>query len=663
MKNRFTFFFAVFMVMSTANAQYGNISGKVIDSSTNTPLLDVTVVLQLNGISKLYDFTDDSGTFNIRHIVPADYKLILFLSGYAKLEMTNLHVVKDSSVNLTIKLTKLRSETREVVVIASAYNGLHQNRLGYKRTGADLQNSVSVKNGSTPSFLGSRSNQTGYFINGTKIIGQDPNSGKIRQSKLNTGSDSSGSEEYNTLVENPFIPSHKNLLSTFSIDVDRACYSNMRRYLAAGQLPPKYAVRTEEVLNYFNYNYPQPEDDKPFSITTEIGDCPWNHEHKLMLIGLQGKNIPLQNIPPMNLVFLVDVSGSMYAPNKLPLVKESLKLLVAQLRREDKITIVTYAGADAVALPPTSGADKNKIMEALNNLTAGGSTAGARGINRAYDEAVKNYNKDGNNRVILCTDGDFNVGVSSDAELQKLIEEKRKPGIFLSVLGFGMGNLKDNHMETLADKGNGNYAYIDKPEEAKKVMVHEIGGTLYTIAKDVKIQMEFNPIYVKEYRLIGYENRKLNNEDFENDAIDAGDLGSGHTVTALYEIVPNLDKTEQGVLEYDKSDITPSKLEGDEWLYVKLRYKLPQEDKSKLIMKKVSKDQLGKVTDNFYFASGTAEFVMMLHQSKYLGNADYASVKELISKHSDNDTFGYKKEFLDLIVKAEKLSSQSQANK
>ncbi len=302
-------------------------------------------------------------------------------------------------------------------------------------------------------------------------------------------------------------------------------------------------------------------------------------------------------------------------------------------------------------------------MEALNNLTAGGSTAGARGINRAYDEAVKNYNKDGNNRVILCTDGDFNVGVSSDAELQKLIEEKRKTGIFLSVLGFGMGNLKDNHMETLADKGNGNYAYIDKPEEAKKVMVHEIGGTLYTIAKDVKIQMEFNPIYVKEYRLIGYENRKLNNEDFENDAIDAGDLGSGHTVTALYEIVPNLDKTEQGVLEYDKSDITPSKLEGDEWLYVKLRYKLPQEDKSKLIVKKVSKDQLGKVTDNFYFASGTAEFVMMLHQSKYIGNGNFADTKKLISQYSANDAFGYKKEFLDLVTKAEKLSANVQANK
>ncbi len=499
----------------------------------------------------------------------------------------------------------------------------------------------------------------GYTGSGTNPANANGKKGKYNASK----DDRQGDESYNALIENPFIPTHKNLLSTFSIDVDRAGYSNMRRYINQNQLPPKDAVRTEEVLNYFNYDYPQPSDDKPFSISTELGNCPWNTDHKLLLIGLQGKNIPLENIPPMNLVFLVDVSGSMYYPNKLPLVKESLKLLVAQLRGQDMITIVTYAGADAVALPPTTGADKNKIMEALDNLTAGGSTAGAKGITRAYEEAKKNYNKDGNNRVILCTDGDFNVGVSSDSALQVLIGEERKTGIFLSVLGFGMGNLKDNHMETLADKGNGNYAYIDKPEEAKKVMVHEIGGTLYTIAKDVKIQLEFNPMYVKEYRLIGYENRKLKNEDFENDTIDAGDLGSGHTVTALYEIVPNLDKTEQGVLEYDKSDITPSKLEGDEWLYVKLRYKLPQEDKSMLIVKKVSKDLDGKVTGNFYFAAGAAEFVMLLHQSQYLGSGSYADTKKLIETNSGNDPFGYKKEFLELINIAEKLPVNEQVKK
>ncbi len=351
-------------------------------------------------------------------------------------------------------------------------------------------------------------------------------------------------EDYESFVENVFESPKSSPLSTFSIDVDNASYTNVRRFINNGQKVPKDAVRVEEMVNFFKYKYPQPLRDNPFSINTEYSDCPWNSNNKLVRIGLQGKNIESKNLPASNLVFLIDVSGSMSDENKLPLLKQSLKVLVNQLRKEDKVAIVVYAGAAGLVLPSTSGDQKNTIIDALEKLQSGGSTAGGAGIQLAYKTAEENFIKEGNNRVILATDGDFNVGASSDNDMQRMIEEKRKSGVFLTCLGYGMGNYKDSKLETLADKGNGNYAYIDNIQEANRFLGKEFKGSMFAIAKDVKIQIEFNPAHVKAYRLIGYENRKLRAEDFKNDAIDAGELGSGHTVTALYEIIPRNVKSE-----------------------------------------------------------------------------------------------------------------------
>ncbi|MEQ9415232.1 MAG: von Willebrand factor type A domain-containing protein, partial [Cyclobacteriaceae bacterium] len=394
-------------------------------------------------------------------------------------------------------------------------------------------------------------------------------------------------EEYDGINENIFQGALQNPLSTFSIDVDAASYSNIRRFINNGGRPPKDAVRIEEMINYFQYDYQQPKGSDPFSIYTEISNAPWNENHRLVHIGLQGKKIPTENLPASNLVFLIDVSGSMSSANKLPLLKASFKLLVNQLRAQDRVAIVVYAGAAGLVLPSTSGACREEIIEALDNLQAGGSTAGGAGIELAYKVAKENFKDNGNNRVIIATDGDFNVGSSSNASMERLIEEKRGDGIFLTALGYGMGNYKDSKMEILADKGNGNYAYIDNILEAQKVLVNEFGGTLFTIAKDVKLQVEFNPAKVQAYRLIGYENRVLRNEDFNNDKKDAGDLGSGHTVTALYEIIPvgvesefyKIDELKYQNL-VNNSFATTSK----ELLTVKFRYKDPSENESKLIV-------------------------------------------------------------------------------
>ena len=371
-------------------------------------------------------------------------------------------------------------------------------------------------------------------------------------------------------------------LSTFSIDVDTASYSNVRRFLNDGSLPPKDAVRIEELVNYFEYDYPQPVGDVPFSVNTEVAACPWNKQHKIVQIGLQGKKVSLDNVPPSNLVFLLDVSGSMNSPDKLPLLKQGLKTMVNQLSNKDRVAIVVYAGASGLALPSTLADDKQKINEALDNLEAGGSTNGGQGIRLAYQVAQDNFITNGNNRVILATDGDFNVGLTGDNELVSMIEQKRQSNIFLSVLGFGSGNLNDSMMEKLADKGNGNYAYIDSNEEARKALGNQVAGTLYTIAKDVKIQIEFNPAKVAGYRLIGYENRLLADKDFNDDKKDAGEIGAGHTVTALYEVVPAGQKVENpGVDDLRYSKVEPSDTNFNaELLTVKLRYKEPDGDQS-----------------------------------------------------------------------------------
>jgi Ca-activated chloride channel homolog len=463
-------------------------------------------------------------------------------------------------------------------------------------------------------------------------------------------------EGYDRIFENEYLEAAQNPLSTFSIDVDTASYSNIRRFLNNGQMPPEDAVRIEEMINYFSYKYPDPTGEHPFSITTEVANCPWYQGHQLALIGLQGKRLKTTEMAPSNLVFLIDVSGSMQDENKLPLLKQAFSMMTQQLRAEDKISIVVYAGAAGVILEPTTGDQKQTILNAIAQLEAGGSTAGGAGIQMAYELAKKNYIKDGNNRVILATDGDFNVGVSSDGELVRIVEEKRKEGIFLTVLGFGEGNYQDTKMEKLADKGNGNYYYIDTLKEAKKVLVQELGSTLFTIAKDVKIQIEFNPGKVKAYRLIGYENRILKKEDFNDDTKDAGELGTGHTVTALYEIVPADSKETFGKvddLKYQKTQVTSS----DDILTVKFRYKKPDEDTSRLIAQTVTaKDvQAGNPSENLAWASSVAEFGMLLRNSKFKGDATYQATLKRATAAKGEDPWGFRQEMIELIQKAENL--------
>ena len=474
--------------------------------------------------------------------------------------------------------------------------------------------------------------------------------------KLRAKEKNFNTEDYDNIVENQFLAVTQNPLSTFSIDVDEAAYSNVRRFLMNGSIPPAGAVRIEEMINYFDYMYPKPSKDEPFTVNTEISDCPWNPQHRLVHIGLQGKEIPVENLPSSNMVFLIDVSGSMGAPNKLPLVQASLNMLVDQLREKDKVAIVVYAGNAGLVLPSTNGTNKIKIKEAINQLSAGGSTAGGEGIQLAYKIARENFIKDGNNRIILATDGDFNVGVSSDDELVRLIEKERQSGVFLSVLGYGMGNYKDNKMQQLADKGNGNHSYIDNTNEAKKVLVSEFGSTLFTIAKDVKIQIEFNPTKVQAYRLIGYENRTLAAEDFNDDKKDAGELGSGHTVTALYEIIP------VGVKDSFMKAVDPLKyqangevaFDSDEIMTIKLRYKDPQGEESKLIRHPVidSHLPLANTSDNFRFSASVAEFGLLLRDSEYKQQSSFFQVVSLAKGAKGNDANGYRSEFIRLVESA-----------
>ncbi|WP_375515027.1 von Willebrand factor type A domain-containing protein [uncultured Nostoc sp.] len=475
--------------------------------------------------------------------------------------------------------------------------------------------------------------------------------------------DGINTENYNRIEDNPFHRVGNDPLSTFSIDVDTASYSNVRRFITQGELPPKDAVRIEELINYFTYNYPQPKGERPFSVTTEVAAAPWNPQHKLVQVGLQGKQHSSETLPPSNLVFLIDVSGSMDDPNKLPLVQQSLKLLVNKLRPEDRVSLVVYAGNAGLVLPATPGSQKAKILAGIDRLEAGGSTAGGQGIELAYKIAKQSFLKSGNNRVILATDGDFNVGVSSDADLTRLIEQKRDQGIFLTVLGFGTGNYKDGKMEQLADKGNGNYAYIDTLLEAKKVLVNDLRATLFTIAKDVKIQVEFNPAKVQAYRLIGYENRLLQNQDFNDDKKDAGDIGAGHSVTALYEIIPTGTKSdvklpEVDPLRYQRSAETALDAASNELMLLKLRYKLPQDSTSQLITQTIQDDDLKTdqiPSTNLRFAAAVATFGMVLRDSEYKGNANYDLVMKLATQGKGEDQEGYRGEFIRLVEQSRGL--------
>lgn len=461
-------------------------------------------------------------------------------------------------------------------------------------------------------------------------------------------------ESYSQTVENKFVLVQTEALSTFSVDVDVASYTNMRRFINQGQLPPADAIRTEELVNYFSYNYPNPKGDDPVRIMTEVGTCPWNNQHRLVKIGVKAREIPSDNLPASNFVFLIDVSGSMWGATRLELVKSSLKLLVNNLRKQDRVAIVVYAGAAGQVLQSTSGSDKQKIKESLDKLTAGGSTAGGAGIRLAYKIAQKNFIKNGNNRVIMCTDGDFNVGISSNRELEQLIEKERQTGVFLSILGYGMGNYKDDKMQILAQKGNGNHAYIDNLQEANKVLVNEFGSTMYTVAKDVKLQLEFNPAKVQAYRLVGYETRLLNKEDFNDDTKDAGEMGAGHTVTAFYEIVPVGVKSNVigsvDPLKYqdNKIDFRMAANALPDLLTVKLRYKQPEGNTSKKIEVQVIDSGQNNVSDDFRFASAVAMYGQLLRNSQYKGDATYDSVIELARSGLGNDPNGYRREFVRL---------------
>ena len=606
--NLFCLILSVFTLFACAQSAPVTVTGTVLEEGLLTPISGVTIIVK--GTNKSTT-TDLHGRYSLA--ARRGDKLVFSFVGYQTIERT---IGKDSVVNVKLKVA--HEALQEVVV-----------------TGLSKREAKSMA-APASSFA---------------LMGTPP---PAMQMDFNA-------EEYKGINENGFHNPKNNPLTTFSIDVDRAAYSNVRRLLNLGQFPQKDMVRIEEMINYFDYDYPQPKGEHPVVIQTELSDSPWNKGLKLLHIGLQAKTIPSDNLPASNLVFLVDVSGSMGMPNKLPLVKEAFKLLVNQLRPSDRVAMVVYAGAAGTVLPSTPGNQTSTIKDALDNLQAGGSTAGGEGIRLAYKIAQDHFIKGGNNRVILASDGDFNVGVSSEGELQRLVEEKRQSGVYLSVLGFGMGNYKDNKMETLADKGNGNYAYIDNLQEAQKVFVHEFGGTLFTVAKDVKLQLEFNPRFVKGYRLIGYENRMLNNEDFHNDKKDAGDMGSGHTVTALYEIIPAgvesayLNKVDD--LKYQKSaEVATS---SNELVTIKLRYKQPDSETSRLFEVPVrnAATPLANTSNNFRFAAAVAEWGLLLRGSEFKGEASYDQVIDLAKGAIVKDPEGYRAEFVRLVKLAQSLDT------
>jgi len=615
-------------------AQQKTITGVVSDALG--PLPGTTVVVKNTTRNTQTDF---DGKYNIK--ASKGEILVFSYVGY-----TSKAVTVGNSTTINVKLES--AQTLHEVVVVSYDDKKEEKDKGYiGKAVMDTKARPMV------------SQQVQGYAKGLSISQSNTNAIVIRGSKSVTGTTdiipaTNDYEDYEAFAENVFESPKASPLSTFSIDVDNASYTNIRRFINNGQKVPKDAVRIEEMMIFFKYKYPQPTNEHPFSINSEYSDCPWNTNNKLVRIGLQGKNIDDSKLPASNLVFLIDVSGSMFAANKLPLLKESLKVLVNQLRKDDRVAIVVYAGAAGLVLPPTSGDKKMTIIDALDKLQSGGSTAGGAGIQLAYQTAKEHFIKGGNNRVVLATDGDFNVGASSDNDMQRLIEEERKSGVFLTCLGFGMGNYKDSKMETLANKGNGNYAYIDNIQEANRFLGKEFKGSMFAIAKDVKIQIEFNPTFVQAYRLIGYENRKLRPEDFKNDEIDAGELGSGHTVTALYEIVPVNVKS-----DYFKpiEDTKYSKVENkgvnyqNELATIKFRYKKPNGDKSIEMVSTIASasKSLNTASDDYKFTAAVAWFGLNLRDSKLVSNKSLVAIKKLAKEGLANDDEGYKAEFIRLI--------------
>lgn len=597
------------------------ISGIVYDADDKKPIPGVTILVEG---TKIKSATDSRGKYSII-VEQGKNTLVASAIGYVTQRIT---IQKGSTIDIYLKTSP--GSLTEVVVV------------GY---GSQRKKSVVGAVSTTPS----------QEVIAGKVPGVSTRIRGIATYDMN-------SESYAGISENQFSDPKSTPLSTFAIDVDAASYSNFRRFINNGQLPPKDAVRIEEMINYFRYDLPAPTNDDPVAIHTELSSAPWNPQHRLLRIGLKAKEVKTDNLPASNLVFLIDVSGSMNEANKLPLVKSSMKMLVDQLRPVDKVAIVVYAGAAGLKLESTACDQKTKIKDAIDDLTSGGSTAGGAGIKLAYKIARENFIKKGNNRIILATDGDFNVGASSDKDMEQLISEERESGVSISILGFGMGNYKDSKMEILADKGHGNYAYIDNITEATKSMITEFGGTLFTVAKDVKLQIEFNPAKVQAYRLVGYENRLLAKEDFNNDKKLGGDMGVGHTVTALYEIIPVGIKSSFTVdpLKYQALNAAPALTNSTEMVTIKFRYKQPDSEKSKMIqtsLKDVPKT-LSQASDDFKFASAVAELGLLLRNSDFKQQSNYEDLIDMAKKAKGKDVEGYRAEFIRL-AESVKLMAKS----
>ncbi len=657
-------------------AATGRLTGTVTDEASGAPVEAAMIVV---GDGLFSSTTDPGGKFTIVGVVPGTYTVKVSHANYPPQTFAGVVIHADLTTVLNVKLkqtvttidgneviyhspsvqmdmsakssqvrvidasqlTKLKSSSAPPVAVneEAIASDMISSQTGFK---ANAEGQFHVRGG--------RDGSTAYILDG--VDRRDPNimpprPGDPVPTDWNT-------EEYNRIYENEFLEVTKNPLSTFSIDVDQASYANARRFLSNSQLPPPDAVRIEEFINYFDYDYPDPEGEHPFSITTELGECPWTADHQLLHVGLQGKRMKTDKLPPSSLTFLIDVSGSMDEPNKLPLLQSAFRMMVEQLRPEDRVAIVVYAGASGLVLPSTRGDHKSDIITAIDKLRAGGTTAGGAGMVLAYQTAKDNFLAGGNNRVVWATDGDFNTGVSSTSEMVRMMEENRKSGIFLTMLGFGGGNLKDGRMEQMADKGNGQYFYIDSIVEARRVMVEQIGGTLVTIAKDVKLQIEFNPAKVTAYRLIGYENRLLKAEDFHDDTKDAGEIGAGHSVTAIYELIPFgikavLPKVDD--LKYQTPGVDPKAFKTDEILTLKLRYKDPDKEVSKLLEQSLSgkPGEFAKTSDNFRFSASAAVFGMLLRDSKFSGSATFIDISKWATGARGNDPGGYRAEFIRLV--------------
>jgi Ca-activated chloride channel family protein len=658
---RFKCFLLVTCVLaaySAVAASVGTITGRVIDAKSRQPIAFANV--QVVGMPR-GAMTGDDGRFTIQDLPESTYTVKVMMMGYQTIEQRDVVVRagKETELAFAMNVTVV-AEMQEILVTGE--------RKTVDVSSSDVRSSVNdeqVREMPVESAVDAIALKTGVVKSGEELHARGGRSGGTTDiaAHLRAQSGPFTTEAYDHITENEFLEAMDNPVSTFSIDVDAASYSNMRRFINEGRLPPTDAVRIEELINYFSYDYPEPEGPHPFSIITEVSACPWKLGHKLVHIGLQGKRVSVKDLPPNNLVFLIDVSGSMQPPNKLPLLKAAFRLLTDNLRAEDRIAIVVYAGAAGLVLPSTRGSEKQTILDAIDNLQAGGTTAGAAGIQLAYRVAKDNVLKKGNNRVILATDGDFNVGVTSDGELVRIIEENRKSGIFLTVLGFGEGNLKDSRMEKIADHGNGHYAYIDTIKEARKVLISEMGATLLTIAKDVKIQIEFNPTKVRSYRLIGYENRLLKKEDFDDDTKDAGELGAGHSVTALYEIIPakaGEEISQRADSRYVQVSLTPQAHENLEMLTVKFRYKAPDADDSRLIVETMSdSDQrFDDASEDLMFSAAVVEFGLLLRDSKFKGTSHYSHVVDAATRGKGKDNEGYRAEFIQLVEACRLLAKE-----